>query len=58
MLVETNVQNGQKIVLHSQNAIIEDVGKALDNNKRKRAARLKRMVSWYRHAAKLTNRTS
>lgn len=45
--VKADVQGGQKIVLHAQNAINEDVGQALDNNKRKRAPRLKRMVSYF-----------
>lgn len=38
-------QGGQKIVLHQQNAIKVNAGKALDDIKRKKAGRVKKVVS-------------
>jgi hypothetical protein len=39
------VQGDQRIVLHKQNAISANAGKILDEVKRKRAGRVKRVVS-------------
>jgi hypothetical protein len=53
-------QGDQKLILHRQNAIHVDPGKILDEGKKKRAVRVKQMVSIFPLSciATLTVRTS
>jgi len=43
---ELTIKGDQKLILHRQNAIRADPGKILDQNKKKKAVRVKMMVSF------------